>query len=63
MNVPTELLRGAIRFSLSRDNTIDDVERVLQVLPDIIGRLRETSPSWLQHRPVATPVRSTEFSP
>jgi cysteine desulfurase len=62
MNVPAELLRGAIRFSLSRDNTIDDVEHTLQVLPDIIGRLRETSPSWLQHRPVAMPVRSTELT-
>jgi cysteine desulfurase len=62
MNVPAELLRGAIRFSLSRDNTIDDVERVLQVLPDIVGHLRQTSPSWLQHRPVAMPRRSTEFT-
>jgi cysteine desulfurase len=62
MNVPAELLRGAIRFSLSRDNTIDDVERVLQVLPDIIGRLREASQSRLEHRLVAMPLRSTELT-
>lgn len=63
MRVPAELLRGAIRFSLSRDTTIDDVERVLQVLPEIIGRLRETSPAWQQHRamPPANSVRSTEL--
>jgi len=63
MSVPAELLRGAIRFSLSRDNTIDDIEHVLQVLPEIIGRLRETSPSWQQNRPAvsADPLRSTEL--
>ena len=33
MNVPTSALRGAIRFSLSRDNTIDDVVCVLNLLP------------------------------
>ncbi len=32
MQVPASALRGAIRFSLSRDNTDDDVDRVLQVL-------------------------------
>jgi probable nitrogen fixation protein FixT len=36
MNVPTTALRGAIRFSLSRDNTIDDVVCVLNLLPDIV---------------------------
>jgi cysteine desulfurase len=63
MNVPAELLRGAIRFSLSRDTTIDDIEHVLQVLPEIIGRLRETSPSWQQHRSTiaADALRSTEL--
>ncbi|WP_063710331.1 cysteine desulfurase NifS, partial [Bradyrhizobium sp. STM 3843] len=64
MNVPPALLRGAVRFSLSRDNTIDDVERVLQVLPEIVGRLRETSPSWLQHRSSqsAETLRPTELT-
>jgi cysteine desulfurase len=64
MNVPPDLLRGAVRFSLSRDTTEDDIMRVLQVLPDIIGRLRETSPAWLQHHPSqsADPIRSTELT-
>lgn len=64
MNVPADLLRGAVRFSLSRDTTIDDVERVLQVLPEIIGRLRETSPAWLQYwSQSADNLRSTELTP
>jgi len=36
--------RGAIRFSLGRDNTPDDVERLMAHLPGIIGKLREMSP-------------------
>ncbi|WP_316227258.1 cysteine desulfurase NifS [Bradyrhizobium sp. SZCCHNR1047] len=64
MNVPSDLLRGAVRFSLSRDTTGDDITRVLQVLPDIVARLRETSPAWLQHHPSqsADPLRSTELT-
>jgi cysteine desulfurase len=63
MQVPPEFLRGAIRFSLSRDNGADDVDRVLQVLPGIIAQLREISPSLAQHRPATASVRSTEFTP
>jgi cysteine desulfurase len=62
MKVPASLLRGAIRFSLSRDNTIDDVVCVLNLLPEIIARLRLSSPSWQQHADVgATPSFSTEL--
>jgi cysteine desulfurase len=64
MKVPASLLRGAIRFSLSRDNTIDDVVCVLNLLPEIIARLRLSSPSWQQHADVgATPSFSTELVP
>jgi cysteine desulfurase len=64
MKVPASLLRGAIRFSLSRDNTIDDVVGVLNLLPEIIARLRSSSPSWQQHAAIAaTPSFSTELVP
>ncbi len=53
MNVPASLLRGAIRFSLSRDNTIDDVVCVLNLLPEIIARLRASSPAWQEHAQIA----------
>jgi cysteine desulfurase len=36
--------RGAVRFSLGRDNTLADIERLMTHLPGIIGRLREMSP-------------------
>ncbi|HJS50497.1 MAG TPA: cysteine desulfurase family protein [Pyrinomonadaceae bacterium] len=40
-----ELARGAIRFSFGKDNTSDDVERVLEKLPASIERLRRLTPS------------------
>jgi cysteine desulfurase len=39
-----ELARGAIRFSFGKDNTADDVDHVLEVLPQVVERLRAMSP-------------------
>src|SRR6185436_3066192 len=39
-----ELARGAIRFSFGKDNTEEDVDRVLEVLPRVVKKLREMSP-------------------
>jgi cysteine desulfurase len=42
--------RGAVRFSLGRFNTIEDVERVLEVLPRAVETLRSLAPaSRAQH--------------
>jgi cysteine desulfurase len=63
MKVPATALRGAIRFSLSRDNTIDDVVCVLNLLPDIVAKLRVLSPSWQERGHItANPSRSTELT-
>lgn len=40
MKVPTDWLQGAVRFSLSRLNTADDVDYVNEMLPPIVQRLR-----------------------
>ena len=55
MNVPPSALRGAIRFSLSRETTADEIDHVLQALPDIIAKLRALSPSW-QERATSRPT-------
>ncbi len=39
-----EMARGAIRFSFGKDNTAEDVEYVLEVLPKAIENLRKLSP-------------------
>ncbi|MFG1301342.1 cysteine desulfurase NifS [Xanthobacter sp. V3C-3] len=47
MDLPASALHGALRLSLSRENTGADVDRVLEALPDIVARLRAMSPAWL----------------
>ncbi|MFG1352442.1 cysteine desulfurase NifS [Xanthobacter autotrophicus] len=47
MNLPSTALHGALRLSLSRENTGEDVDRVLEALPEIVTRLRAMSPAWL----------------
>lgn len=44
MNVPYSAAQGAIRFSLSRYNTPEEIDYTLKVLPEIIGKLVEMSP-------------------
>jgi len=39
-----ELSRGAIRFSFGKDNTDQDVDYVLEVLPRVVEKLRALSP-------------------
>ena len=48
MGIPYTAAHGAIRFSLSRYNTMDEVDFVLEKLPPVIARLREISPYWKQ---------------
>ncbi|MDR3437697.1 cysteine desulfurase NifS [Telmatospirillum sp.] len=46
MNIPYTAAHGAIRFSFSRENGPEDVDRVLDVLPGVIANLRAMSPFW-----------------
>ena len=46
MGIPHELAHGSLRFSLGRDNTAQEVEQVIAVLPPIVRRLREMSPLY-----------------
>jgi cysteine desulfurase len=39
-----ELARGAIRFSFGKDNTDEDVDYVMEVLPRAVESLRKLSP-------------------
>jgi cysteine sulfinate desulfinase/cysteine desulfurase-like protein len=44
MGMPGELARGSLRFTLGRQNTDADVDRLLEVLPAVVDRLRRLSP-------------------
>jgi cysteine desulfurase len=43
MNVPATALRGAIRFSLSRENTVEEIDHTVRVLSDIVAAQRAIS--------------------
>jgi cysteine desulfurase len=63
MGLPYTILHGSIRFSLSRYTTDAEVDRVLEVMPGIVERLRAISPfnndqaDWLQGRQEAIAVK------
>lgn len=44
LGLSPEQAHGSLRFSLGWENTEEDVERVLEVLPGIVARLRAISP-------------------
>ncbi len=44
MDINPTAMHGAIRFSLSRDNSVEDVDQVIEILPSIIDKLRALSP-------------------
>ena len=46
IGVPVEIAHGSLRLSLSHENTDEDVDYILEVLPQVIGRLRDMSPLW-----------------
>ena len=49
-----ELARGAIRFSLGRFNTTEDVDAAIQILPRAVENLRKLAPSNRENRPNQT---------
>jgi cysteine desulfurase len=38
--------QGAIRFSLGKQNTEEDIDYVLEVLPKMVEKVRKMSPVW-----------------
>ncbi len=48
MGVPYTAAHGSIRFSLSRYNTMEEIDYIIENMPPIIERLRKMSPFWQQ---------------
>jgi len=46
MRVPPEYIQGSIRFSVGRENAVEDIDYVLEQLPPIVEKLRGMSPLW-----------------
>jgi cysteine desulfurase len=46
MGLPPEIARASLRFSLGKQNTEDDIEFALDLIPQTVARLRELSPVY-----------------
>jgi cysteine desulfurase len=46
MGLPPEIARASLRFSLGKQNTEDDVQFALDLVPQTVSRLRELSPVY-----------------
>ena len=44
--VPHEKAHGSLRLSLSHENTEEDVDYILEKVPEIVNKLRDMSPLW-----------------
>jgi cysteine desulfurase len=44
MKIPSRIAHGAIRFSLSRETTGQEIDQALAILPGVIQRLRAVLP-------------------
>lgn len=61
MGIPYTAAHGTVRFSLSRHNTEDEVDYVIEAVPKIIAQLRKLSPYWNDKGPVESP--ESAFAP
>jgi len=48
MGLPLELARGSLRLTVGKDNTDEDIDHLVTVLPAIVERLRALAPNWPQ---------------
>ena len=46
MGLSGDRARASLRFSLGKQNTADEVEFALSLVPETVARLRELSPLW-----------------
>ncbi|HIC94474.1 MAG TPA: cysteine desulfurase NifS [Anaerolineae bacterium] len=51
MGIPPEVAHGSLRLTLGRENTEEDVDYVLEVLPPIVEKLRAMSPLYQGRSP------------
>jgi citrate synthase len=61
MGIPFTAAHGTTRFTLSRYNKVEEMDRVIAAVPDIVARLRKLSPYWGVNGPVEEPQKA--FAP
>ncbi|WP_296806533.1 cysteine desulfurase NifS [Thiocapsa sp.] len=53
MGIPFTAAHGTTRFSLSRYNRMEEIDRVIEAVPPIVAKLRKLSPYWSDSGPVS----------
>jgi cysteine desulfurase len=61
MGIPFTAAHGTTRFSLSRYNRMEEIDRVIEAVPPIVAKLRKLSPYWSESGPVSDPAAA--FAP
>ena len=46
IGLPHEIAHGSLRLTFGEENTVEDIDRLMEVLPFIVQRLREMSPLY-----------------
>ena len=46
LGLPHELAHGSLRFSLSHENTEEEIDYIIETVPGVINNLRNMSPVW-----------------
>ena len=46
LGLPHEIAHGSLRLSFGEEFTEEDVDYILEVIPQVVNRLREMSPMW-----------------
>jgi cysteine desulfurase len=54
MGIPEDLARGSLRLSVGKDNTMEEIDHLLDILPGIVAKLRALSPTWREREAAAT---------
>lgn len=49
IGLPEDVAQGTVRFTFGQENSIDDINYVVEELKDIISKLREVSPSYREY--------------
>jgi cysteine desulfurase len=61
MGIPFTAAHGTVRFSLSRYNSMQEIERVIEAVPPVVVQLRKLSPYWGEDGPSELPEKA--FAP
>ena len=61
MGLSADRARASIRFSLGKQNTAEDVEFALSLVPEVVRRLRELSPVWKKAAALSRQLSADRF--